>query len=165
MDSLDLVQLLSRWLHILSAVTAGGGVLFMKFALHPASETLPEDARGALREAVRSRWSKVVHAAVAVLLVTGFYNFFLNLRTYELPKVYHPIFGVKFLLAMGVFFLGIVLVGRSDLAQRMRAEAGKWLTLSAALLALLILASSTLRQLPHVPKTAAAPTPAAVSTP
>ena len=165
MESIDVVQLLSRWLHILSAVAAGGGALFMKFALHPATETLPDGARGELREAIRARWSKVVHGAVAVLLATGFYNFFLNIRTYDLPKIYHPIFGVKFLLALAVFFLGIVLVGRSELAKRMRADAGKWLTLLAALLALLILASSTLRLLPHPAKKATATTPAAVATP
>jgi len=33
---LDVLQTVSRWLHITAAVTAGGGALFMKLALHPA---------------------------------------------------------------------------------------------------------------------------------
>ncbi len=72
MSEIDPVQLLSRWLHIVAAVTAAGGAIFMKLALHPAAETLPEAERKQLREAVRSRWAKVVMAAITVLLVTGF---------------------------------------------------------------------------------------------
>lgn len=166
---LDYVQLLSRWLHITAAVTAAGGAMFMKFALHPAVQTLPETVRGEVREAVRSRWAKIVMASITVLLITGLYNFVVILKTYELPKgTYHAIFGVKFLLAMAIFFLASVLVGRSEMAKKVRADAGKWLTALVAMILLLLLSSTTLRVLrDHAPKkgvAAAQPTTATTIT-
>ena len=155
---IDYVQLLSRWLHITAAVAAGGGAIFMKFALHPATETLPGDTRAELREAVRSRWAKVVHTAIAVLLLTGLFNFMLIVKRYDVPKGYHAVFGVKFLLAMAIFFFGSVLVGRGELAKKLRAAAGKWLTVLVVLLLGLLLASSTLKIMPRTEKV---PPPAA----
>jgi uncharacterized membrane protein len=162
-NDIDPVQLLSRWLHIVAAVTAAGGAIFMKLALHPASETLPDAERQALREAVRSRWSKVVMAAIAVLLATGFFNFFLIVRTYKFDgPLYHALFGTKVLLAFGVFALASFLVGRSDLGKKLRAQAGKWLTLLVGLVLVVLLISSTLKTINHLPKAAISP-PAAGS--
>ncbi len=149
----DVVMFVSRWLHILAAVTAAGGAIFMKIALHPASETLAEEPRKALREGVRSRWSKVVMIAITVLLATGIFNFLKINSAFVLKGTpYHAIFGVKFLLAMGVFALASILVGRSALAQKLRADAGKWLTILVTLMVVLIGLSSALKTLPHKEK-------------
>lgn len=157
----DPVLFVSRWLHITAAVTAGGGALFMKLALHPATEVLPAESRTILREAVRSRWSKVVMASIAVLLATGIFNFITIVKTYELKGTpYHAIFGAKFLLAIAIFGLASVLVGRSDLAKRLRENAGKWLTILVSMVVVLLALSSALKNLPHVPKSAStAPAP------
>lgn len=162
----DVVMFVSRWLHILAAVTAAGGAVFMKLALHPASQTLPESERQALREAVRSRWSKVVMIAITLLLATGLFNFIQIVKLYDLKGTpYHALFGTKFILAMAVFALASILVGRSALAVKLRADAGKWLTILVTLAVVVIGLSSALKTLPHVPKTAAPATPpAAVST-
>jgi uncharacterized membrane protein len=145
---IDVVQLVSRWLHITAAVTAAGGALFMKLALHPASETLPAEARQSLREAVRGRWSKVVMISIAVLFVTGLYNFIMIAKTYELKGTpYHMIFGVKFLLAFAIFFLASVLVGRSDMARKARENAAKWLTVLVTLIVVLLALSSVLKSI------------------
>lgn len=161
MNDIDIVQLISRWLHITAACAAAGGAIFMKLALHPASEDLPVDQRKQLREGVRSRWSKVVMGAITVLLATGLYNFLMINKTYALDKkVYHSVFGVKFLLAMGVFGLASVLVGRSKGAQKLRENAGKWLTVLVSMLLVLLFLSSFLKNLPHDKKPAAVPTAA-----
>lgn len=155
--NIDVVQLISRWLHIVAAVTAGGGALFMLLALHPATQTLPDGVRNDFRDAVRARWKKVVMAAIGILLLTGGYNFVVIVMNYQLPRPwYHMIFGIKFLLAMAIFALASLLVGRTDLAKQMRSNAGKWLTLLAGLLLTLILLSSALKLMPHDPKSAAA---------
>ena len=163
MSEIDPVQLLSRWLHIVAAVTAAGGAIFMKLALHPAAETLPEAERKQLREAVRSRWAKVVMAAITVLLVTGFYNFLRINSAYVLKGTpYHALFGVKVLLAFGVFALASFLVWRSNVGQKLRANAGKWLTVLVTLVLLVLLLSSTLKNLGVKPKTADSSKPTAV---
>lgn len=149
----DVVMFFSRWLHILAAVTAAGGAIFMKLALHPASETLPENERKALREAVRSRWSKVVMIAIAVLLATGLFNFIQIVKQYNLKGTpYHALFGTKFILALAVFALASILVGRSALAVKLRNDMGKWLTILVTLLVVVIGLSSALKNLPHIPK-------------
>lgn len=159
MNDIDFVQLISRWLHITAAATAVGGAVFMKLALHPATETLATEERKQLREAVRSRWAKVVHGAIAVLLATGFYNFMLMVRTYDFKgTLYQPIFGVKFILAIAIFGLAEMLVGRGRGAQKLRENTGKWLTVLVGLFLLLLLLSSTLKNIPHNLKAIAAPT-------
>lgn len=151
----DVVGFLSRWLHITAAVTAAGGAIFMKLALHPASETLAEEPRRALREAVRARWAKVVGMAIGVLLLTGLYNFLMIVQRYNLPRPwYHMAFGIKFLAALVVFFLASILVGKTELAQKLRARAAGWLTLLVGLILLVLALSSFLKTLPHLEKPA-----------
>ena len=105
----------SRWVHILAAMLAIGGAAFMRFALLPGAEqTLDNEAHQRLREAVRSRWARLVHASIALLLLTGGINFVILAMP---PKVnaipYHPVFGIKLLMALAVFFLATALIGRS----------------------------------------------------
>jgi uncharacterized membrane protein len=160
---LDVVQTVSRWLHITAAVTAGGGAMFMKLALHPAVESLPPETRDAVRSAVRARWAKVVMISIAVLLATGLYNLMVILKAYDLKGTpYHAIFGVKFLLAIAIFFLASVLVGRSEMAQKARQNAGYWLTILTSMLVLLLALSAVLKNLPHKPKAVTETPPTAV---
>ena len=71
-----ILPLISRWIHILAAVTAVGGMLFMRFVLMPAaSQALTDEQHVALRERVMARWGKIVGLSIGLLLITGFYNF------------------------------------------------------------------------------------------
>jgi uncharacterized membrane protein len=78
---MDFLPLISRWLHILAAMAAVGGPMFIRLALFPAADaTLPDEQRRSLHEQLRRRWSKVVMVAILFLLASGFYNFVLFLR-------------------------------------------------------------------------------------
>src|SRR5262245_47653422 len=103
MEPLELVNLVSRWLHILAAITAVGGTVFARFVVVPSLEPLAPDERAALHAAMRMRWSKIVAAAIGFLLLSGLYNITVVSIEYDLPRWYHPVFGVKFLLAFLVF--------------------------------------------------------------
>jgi uncharacterized membrane protein len=140
----------SRWGHVLAAVVAVGGLLFLRLVLMPsAKETLSDTEHHALREAIRRRWQKVVLACIALLLVTGFYNFFtISLAKAEVAPAYHMLFGLKFLAALGVFFLASVLTGRARGFAGMRAAPGRWLAVAAALAVAVILISGVLKNLP-----------------
>jgi uncharacterized membrane protein len=148
MDQLDVALLISRWLHIASAIVAIGGVAFSLIALLPAArETLDDASHERLREALRRRWARVVHVSIVLLLVTGGLNFvWLALPPKIEPMPYHAIFGVKFLAAMGVFFLASVLVGRSPGFAEMRKGRAKWLAVILALAAVIVLVSGVLSQ-------------------
>jgi len=126
----------------------------MRFALVPgAGEALDATAHDRLREAVRVRWARFVHASIALLLVTGSINFaILALPPKVEPIPYHPMFGVKVLAALAVFFIATALVGRSAALARMRQARKKWLTVSIVLAALIVLLSGILSQVRISPR-------------
>lgn len=147
MDPLAVVALVFRWVHVLSAVLGIGGAMFVRLALIPAAATLEPAAHDQLREAVRAHWARWLHAAVGLLLVSGLVNFGLKVVKYQLPPTYHMVFGIKFLLALAVMAIASILVGRSALAQKMRASQKFWLNVNLALAVTVICLSGYLRSI------------------
>jgi len=149
MYDIDIVLLLSRWIHISAAIVAIGGAAYQRFALLPGTgEALDDAARDRLGESVRRRWSKVVAGSIGVLLLTGFLNFALVAvppKVYAIP--YHPVFGVKLLAALTIFFLASVLAGRSPGFAAMRKNGAKWLSVILGLGVLIVLLSGLLSQI------------------
>lgn len=147
MSVVDVISLVSRWLHIMAAATAVGGTIFALFVVLPAAGVLSTEARESFHVAARRRWSKIVMAAIAVLLISGLYNYFTIKQNYKLvlPRWYEPAFGIKFLLAFAVFTIASLLVGRTSLAQRLRCNTRFWLTTNLLLAALIIAISGLMR--------------------
>ncbi len=148
MDEINSLVLILRWLHWAAAIVAVGGAAFMRFALIPAAkQALDPAAHERLREAVRARWAPFVHGSIAVLLITGLLNFyFLVLEPGVKPMPYHAIFGVKFLLAIFVFFIAEALIGKgAGLAAIKQARAG-WLIALLAAAAIIVFLSGVLNQ-------------------
>lgn len=110
MDLGDLTGLISRFVHILSAIALLGGVLFARQVLSTAGQS-----------DLVVRYAGVFRAAVGGLLATGLYNL---LTKSGLPKGYHMIFGIKFLLALHVFAIAILL-GNAGVEE---AKRRRWLT-------------------------------------
>ena len=146
---IDLLGLLFRWLHILPAIAAVGGTMFMRFALLPSVQGLPDETRRGLHEAVRSRWAKVVMASIALLLLSGLYNIAIIESQKKVPEdeqgMYRALFGIKFLLALVIFFIASALVGRSQAFDKIRQNARFWLTLNLVLAVILVCISGALR--------------------
>jgi uncharacterized membrane protein len=150
---LDWVAISTRWLHILAAITAVGGTIFMRFALLPSVGALPEDERKKLHEGVRSRWVKFVMAAILFLLASGIYNLVMKEKQLKTAaegakSLYHMLFGVKFLLAFVIFFLASALTGRSPAFANIRQNARFWLTLNLVLAIIVVCVSGMLRAIP-----------------
>ena len=148
MENMDWVLLVTRWLHLASAIIAIGGAFFVRFALKPAAgEVLNDEVHKKLREAVRRRWSIVVMACITVLFLTGGFNFVMYALPPKIAAIpYHPIFGVKLLAALAVFFIASALAGRSPGFARMREQNAKWLGMLLGLAALIVLLSGVLNQ-------------------
>ena len=149
---IDFLGILFRWVHILAAIAAVGGMIFQRLALMPSLAVLPDDSRKALHEAIRSRWSKMVMAGIAFLLVSGLHNFVMTWRTYDLPVYYIPLFGVKVVLALAIFFIASALVGRSPALEGIRRNARFWVTLNMTLAIVLVCISGVLRMAKKVEK-------------
>jgi len=152
---IDPVTILVRWLHIAAAIVAAGGAIFARFVAAPALESLPADLRSSMHEEMRKRFVGLVMASIAVLLLTGFYNY---LRQ-EMPAHrgqggYHGLMGAKILLAMGVFFLASALVGRSPALEWVRAKRKLYLGINVLLAMMVVALGAVLRAIPDA---AAAP--------
>ena len=147
--TLDIPTLGVRWIHILSAITAVGGLFFLRFVLLPAArDTLDDETHAKLREAVMKRWKKVVMVVIGLLFLTGLYN----LMVVGMPKVkehpsYPMIFGIKFLAALGVFFLASVLAGSAKVFDGLRARAPLWMSIAALLAVVVVVLSGVLGQM------------------
>ncbi len=149
MEEINYILLVSRWLHIVAAAVAIGAFVFMRIALLPSvKQTLDDETRGKLHEAVRARWGRVVHLCVASLLVTGVINFMILAMPMESPPAaYHAIFGVKVLIAMMLFFVASALASRGAGLAKFRQRPATWLTVGVVCGLLIVLLSGALGQI------------------
>jgi hypothetical protein len=90
----DLLALVLRWAHILSAVVLLGGVIYARWVQLGMSDEAAARFRG------------LAITTIALLALSGIYNLLNKPRT---PSPYHAIFGIKVLLALHVFAVAILL--------------------------------------------------------
>lgn len=153
-----MLPLIMRWIHIGSAITVVGGTVFTLFVLLPAAREILHEEHLKLRAAVLRRWKWFVHIGIALFLISGLYNYLVVMRPlHKGDGLYHALMGTKILLALGVFGLAEMLVGRSKLADQLRQNASKFLTINLTLAALIIMISGFVRTIP--PKTGAGSAP------
>jgi uncharacterized membrane protein len=155
---MDPITLLLRWAHVLAAIAALGGLLFSRFALVPAAEELGSETADRLPAGIRRRWLPWVIGAITLLLASGLTNYILLMRRVkDAPELwggdwmrqtgYHALFGVKFLLAMILFYLVSGLVGRGASTQWIRDARKQWLSVAVGLGVGVVLISGWMRQL------------------
>jgi uncharacterized membrane protein len=145
------LPVLFRWFHILSAVTIVGGTIFLRLVVVPFTRgSLTPDQHAELRQALVRRWNPLVRICMVFLLGSGIYNFL----TYSVPRVeagelllYHPLFGLKVLCALTIFFLLEALTGKAEAFRGIRSNPAKWLNVTILLMVLVILLSGFLRSL------------------
>ena len=147
--TMEFLGLLMRWTHILTAIVAVGGSFFMRAVLMPvAGRVLENEVHDRLRGELMARWKKIVHACVALFLLSGFYNFFMTLRVLpEGTSSFHMLFGIKFLLALAVFALAIGLTSDKAWAAGLRAKRPFYLSILLAMMAAIVMISGYLRTL------------------
>jgi len=156
---LDYLGIVLRWFHIMAAIALVGGALFQKLALFGPCGELPEETRQRLNDGIRRRWSKVVMLAILFLLVSGLINYILTIRPYtqnvklfqndyselKLPRAYHILFCIKFLMALVIFFIASALAGRGRATAGIRAKAAGWLSFNLLLAVVLVAISGVMR--------------------
>lgn len=129
-----LLPVLSRWIHVGTAIVLVGGTTFFRFVVMPA---LGDDS-AELVERIRQGWKKFVHGGIALFLLSGIYNFIIMLPKHKGDGLYHGLVGTKILLALVVFFIASALVGRSAGTQKFRDGAKKWTGIMLLLSAVII---------------------------
>jgi len=140
MDPLMILDVLSRWVHVGTAVVLVGGSVFMRYVLMPAaSTTLQEADHDALRQQLMARWKKYVMIGIVLLLASGLYNYVkVAIPNHKGDGFYHGLMGTKILLGIAVFFLGSALVGRSAKLEGIRRNRARWLSVLILLAGIVI---------------------------
>lgn len=159
MTTLDWTLLILRYLHILSAITLMGGTVFAYFAAVPGLAELPEGARNQAHAAIRGRWNKFVMLTTLLLLVSGVATMVLVPINYTLGednamKTHYTMWtGIKFVLALPIFFFAALLTGRTSLAQKIQAKAKTYMAINLALALSMVLIGGALRFIAREAKT------------
>ncbi|TWU39941.1 hypothetical protein Q31b_32570 [Novipirellula aureliae] len=138
MFTLDVV---SRIVHVATAITLVGGSAFLLFVLMPAAKQLEEAPHQQLSKLVMGRWKRFVHAGILLFLLSGFYNYYRAIAKHDGDGLYHALIGTKMLLALGIFFLASALVGNSAAFEGIRKNRAKWLGWVVFLAAIIVIIS------------------------
>ncbi len=148
MDPELILYSVSRILHVGTAIVVVGGTFFIRFVLFPAAtQNLTDDVHVRLRGAVIGIWKRIVHAGIVLLLLSGGLNYYRVLAkgTHKADPLYHALLGTKILLALAIFFIASVLVGRSPAFEGLRRNAPRWLLVNLLLAAIIIALSGYLK--------------------
>ncbi len=138
MDLQFAVDVLSRVVHVATAIALVGGTVFMLFVLLPAAKELSKEEHDKLRISINRIWKRFVHVGILLFLVTGFYNYFRAMPLHKGDGLYHGLIGTKMILAFVIFFIASILVGRSDRFEGMRKGREKWLKVLVLLAAIIV---------------------------
>jgi len=143
------LELVLRWTHIFGAIILVGGVILMRCAYVPA---MAEQAAPEFAALFRRRWAKLVMISSGLLIISGLINLVLVLKHYNVPSQYHMVFGIKFLLVFVVFFLTAALSGKSGLAEKLRKNEARWLTINLVLAVIVVCLASFMKTTERTPK-------------
>lgn len=151
MDAAFWFNVLMRWVHVAAAVMGVGGTILMRFAVLPALETLPNGSE--VLTAIRPMYKRLIHTAIGLLLLTGFYNYIYV----SIPKVrefkdaspnplalYHPVMGMKILLSLALFAIAIAVLAPVPSFHENRKT---WLSVNVLLGLVIMLLAAYLRRI------------------
>ena len=155
-----ILDLIVRWMHIFGAIMLVGSTIFMRVAYLPAKELSNFEPKPEFAEWLRVAWSRLVMLSSGQLLISGLVAFVLLMKRFDIDKEAFPgsafqmLFGIKFLIALIVFFLAAALSGRSGLAQRLRQREKFWLTVNMVLAITVVLLAGVMRMADRSEKSA-----------
>ena len=136
-----ILDILMRYLHLVSAVLAVGGAFFLLICVPAGLKLIDEARRDEVMLKIRRAFKMTVHPAILFLIVTGAYN---SWKLWPEPKNmgrYHMFWGPHLLLAIVVFCISLWLLAGKGL----RANHRTWLKVNVVLMLLTILAASGAR--------------------
>jgi uncharacterized membrane protein len=108
---MDILIVLSRWLHVIAAILAIGGTFFMRVILPLGLAQADPASRDAVFLRCRRAFKMVVHPSILVLILTGAFNTTRAWRDYlRHPKLMHAMWGPHIILGLIAMVLAIVLL-------------------------------------------------------
>ena len=105
------LDIIMRFLHILSAVTLLGGALAWRLGAIPAIEPLAAETKTKVGNAIAASLRPVVLTAMALLLVSGLYQY---MTVANKTTAWNAVIGVKFLGVLHIFAVGFLVTGQNN---------------------------------------------------
>jgi uncharacterized membrane protein len=136
------IDIFFRWLHIVTACVALGGVFFMVVVLPIGLRSLDAVVRDEVRLRFRRVFKIVIHACILFFLISGLYNAIINWPAYKAGvPLTHALLGAHILLALIVFAVALVLLA----GKLPRRGARGWMAINLILLLTTVAAASSLK--------------------
>lgn len=138
------VDLVVKWVHVLSILTAVGFILFQYAVWQPVlrrAQGVPEE----LIQALQRRAGILIGVAWLLIWVTGIYNLVVVIPTVK-PN-YHMVLGAKLLLVLALFFLSTALSHPSLAFEGIRRNRARWVAFAAWLGIAVVVLSATMNMM------------------
>jgi uncharacterized membrane protein len=108
---MEFLVILSRWLHVIAACLALGGLFFMRIILPLGLAQADPASRDAVFLRCRRVFKMMIHTCILLFLLTGTYNSYRAWDDYRLTKgVMHALWGTHVLFGGLAIILAIVLL-------------------------------------------------------
>ena len=137
-----------HWLHLTAAIAAVGGIIFIRFVLHPAAQALEDDARAGFEREVRKKFSMIVMLSILVLVFTGLINI-MRVFADGAPAGYGGPLVLKILLALAMFMLTFAILVPSEAFAKIHANRPFWIMVNIIIGLTVVLLSAYLRLMPR----------------
>lgn len=148
---MDLIlPLISRWIHIGSATTLVGGLIFFRFVVIPVGESaLSEEVYKDVRTKLARRFQMLSHICLLLFFLSGFYNYIaVTSPNHPEQPIYHMLFGIKFTFAIASFVIVIMLTSKRERGERMRANGRRWFMIALATALVTVMLGGVMKMLP-----------------
>jgi len=139
---MTVIDIFSRWLHVMAACLAIGGAFFLRFLLPAGTAALPAEEREGVLLRCRRVFKIVVHSSILFLILSGSYNAWKNFKWYSTnPPLMHGLFGFHLILALLIFGISLWLLAGRELKRNHRT----WMKVNLVLMFLAVAAASSLK--------------------
>lgn len=130
-------------IHLFAVIIAIGGSVVLRFIVGPSIGT--DEASLAIRNSIFARWRKVVWVLIVLIILTGLGNAHQSAMRVGKDFAYWMIFSVKFILALGLFGVALMLTLPGETYDKFRQDRDKWMHVIVGLGAVIVLLSAYLR--------------------
>lgn len=135
---------LVQWIHLIAAVAAVGGMVFILFILMPSLRVLGEDQGALLVKTILGRFRWISWGAILLLIGSGLYG--IRVRAWEAPwGPYWKLLALKIFLALVVFVISLLMTLPIPSLEPFRVQRRKWLSIALGVALAVILISAYLR--------------------
>jgi uncharacterized membrane protein len=108
---MPVLVILSRYLHVLSAILAIGGLFFLRVILPLGLAQADAASRDAVFLRCRRVFKMVIHTAVLLLILTGAFNTYSAWDAYKYnPRLMHGLWGPHMVLGLIAMILALVML-------------------------------------------------------